>query len=93
MGIIDLSPLSELSCLLVLDLSNNQIRDISPIPRESRYSNLDLSNNLITDLSPLHKLGIDKLNISGNPYSSMELKALRKANPNIRIGSTNEQYD
>ncbi|WP_283703408.1 leucine-rich repeat domain-containing protein, partial [Clostridium perfringens] len=54
--IVDISSLSTLSGLKILNLSHNEISDISPIGGLTNLSSLDLNNNHIKDISSLKKL-------------------------------------
>jgi internalin A len=54
--ISDLTPLSYLSELTSLDVSNNPIGDLSPLVYLTKLKSLDLSYNAAPDLTPLSKL-------------------------------------
>ena len=58
--ISDLSPLSRLTDLRWLDVSNNLIWDISPLSRLTELRGVALNNNAVSDLSPLS--GLTNLN-------------------------------
>ena len=55
-AITDLSPISSLTDLEELRLSNNEIKDITPLRDLTNLEILDLSNNKIEDIHPLKKL-------------------------------------
>ena len=71
--ISDLSPLSNLTNLRWLDLSDNAISDISPLAGLTNLRNLDLSDNAISDISPLAGLTNLEyyLGLSGNAISDI----------------------
>ena len=52
----DLTPLSGLTSLKILELSRNQVQDISPLAGLLKLEELDLSDNKIRDISALHSL-------------------------------------
>ena len=53
--ISDISSLSCLPTLSILELANNRISDISPLGKGEYLTNIDLSGNSISDISPLAK--------------------------------------
>ncbi|NES17737.1 MAG: leucine-rich repeat domain-containing protein, partial [Symploca sp. SIO3E6] len=55
-GITDITPISELTNLEVLNLSYNQITDITPISELTNLKELDLYVNQITDITPISEL-------------------------------------
>ena len=69
----DLNPLTGLTQLLVLSLSdNNQISNISPLAGLTQLFGLGLSGNQINDISPLARLTqLEQLYISGNQISDI----------------------
>jgi len=67
MIISDISPLSELTNLMYLDLYDNNISDISPLSELTNLMYLDLYDNLISDISPLTELiNLTELNVRYN---------------------------
>jgi len=70
--ISDLSPLQDLTGLIVLDLCHNQARDLSPLKKLVRLERLNLICNQISDLSPLGNLiSLTWLNLHGNAISDL----------------------
>src|SRR5207247_6347830 len=49
----DLSPLTKITRLTNIDLSENQIEDVSPLTKQTEVSLLILDKNKIKDLAPL----------------------------------------
>ena len=77
--------LSKCTGVVMLDLSNNEMRDLSRLAGMSKLEELYLSNNLINDFKPLEKLGSLKfLTIKDNPGASKSAEdALKRALPGI----------
>ncbi|MDO9269834.1 MAG: COR domain-containing protein [Methylobacter sp.] len=60
--LVDLSPLSALSCLQVLDVFNSKVADLSPLSGLNDLQTLYIGHTKVTDLSPLAGLtGLRKL--------------------------------
>lgn len=51
--VVDLEPLSQLSELIDLNISNTSVNDLSPLRNLSKLESLYLSSTLVNDLSPL----------------------------------------
>ncbi len=67
----DISLLSELTQIQILDLRDNYIQDIEPLSHLNSLQNLNLRGNRIRDLGPLASLaGLVSLNIHTNPVES-----------------------
>jgi internalin A len=68
----DLMPLTELSALTELDVSDNQISDLTPLAKLSALTELDVSDNQISDLTPLARLSaLTEFDVSGNQSSDL----------------------
>ncbi|PHR96065.1 MAG: hypothetical protein COA78_29235 [Blastopirellula sp.] len=64
--ITDITPLAELTNLIVLEMSNTDVSDISPLANLKNLVELEMSNTIISDLSPLSGLtNLERLFISG----------------------------
>ncbi|MBL7795269.1 MAG: TIR domain-containing protein [Saprospiraceae bacterium] len=85
-AIEDLAPLSNLTNLEILDLSENPVTDISPVKFLSRLEKLLLYGTAITDLSPIVPL-IEK----GIPAYWFDLAELRNERSHIE-GEISEPY-
>jgi|GEM_PF-5957734 len=76
----DISPLSQLTKLVKLDLGHNKITDISPLANMAKLSSLTAWSNAITDISPL--AGLSELRIAWLEFnqigSSTPLRNLEK---------------
>lgn len=72
MPITDLSPLSELTSLEVLNLDIQRVTDLSPLRYLTNLRVLSLNDNLVTDLSPLSYLtNLEVLNLNNNRVSDL----------------------
>ncbi len=88
LGLEDVSPLSALGGLTLLDLSRNRISDLRPIAALKELRSLYLDGNPITDFSPLYGLsGLTMLSIQGIEISEEALAALSAALPGCAIHS------
>ncbi len=68
----DLSLLTELDELVVLELRDNHIEDISPLKALDNLEELDLRENYFTDLSPLAELNsLRELNLRDNDLTDL----------------------
>ena len=78
-GLTDASPLTALTNLTSLTLTDNQIKDVSPIGEMTKLTYLQLAGNQISDLSPLADLPfLRSLYLDGNPISDFTpLKAIK----------------
>lgn len=85
-SINDISTLSGLSALEILELDGNHISDISPLKSLDHLVRLDLSYNTIRDISPLKKLtALKYLNLEGNPVSNADIEDLKDVLPDCEI--------
>ena len=88
LGLRDISPLSALGGLTVLDLTDNQISDLRPLAGLTELRSLYLNNNPITDFSPLYGLpGLTTLSIRGIQITEEVRAALSAELPNCAIYS------
>ncbi|MFB2973092.1 leucine-rich repeat domain-containing protein [Aerosakkonema sp. BLCC-F183] len=72
--IIDISPLSCFTNLIVLNLHYNQISDITPLSSLSNLKELYIGDNQISDISPLLSLSnLNVLNLRSNQISDVSL--------------------
>lgn len=66
----DISPLSQLPGLVIVDLSGNRITDVTPVSRLTSPSHLYLADNRIEDIAPLagyaNRLTVNSLTLNGN---------------------------
>jgi hypothetical protein len=70
--ITDISPLSKLINLKVLDLSCNKIDDLNPLSSLINLRQLYLTDNQITDISPLSELlNLESLDLDDNRISNI----------------------
>ena len=70
--ISDLTPLQNLTGLLVLLLWNNQISDLKPLKNLTSLKRLYLSYNQISDLKPLKNLtSLEELSLTSNQISDL----------------------
>ena len=67
-NISDVSPLSELTQLIYLQLFGNNISDVSPLSELTQLTQLGLDSNTISDISPLLAL-----NLTGTEWNSIGL--------------------
>ena len=68
----DISALSNLTSLAVLDLEHNQISDISPLSSLTNLTSLYLASNQISDISPLNNLtSLTSLYLDSNQISDI----------------------
>jgi len=75
-GITDVSMISHIKSLQILDLSLNSITDISPIANLSNLTALNVSNNPITNLSTLTACSsLENITCSGVAVSSFDESA------------------
>ena len=71
-SITDLSPLSELTGLMYLQLHTNSITDISALAELTSLTSLDFQRNSITDISPLSGLtSLTSLVLWGNSITDI----------------------
>ena len=56
--ITDVTPLSKMTQLKILNLPNNELKDITPLSSLVNLQKLDLEANYISDLSPVSNLKI-----------------------------------
>lgn len=85
-SINDISALSGLSALEILELDGNRISNISPLKSLDHLVRLDLSYNTIQDISPLKRLtALKYLNLEGNPVSNADIEDLKDALPDCEI--------
>jgi len=67
-----ISPLSALTNLTLLDLSDNQLRNISPLSKLTNLTTLYLYHNQTSDISPLYALtNLTELGLSGNQLTDI----------------------
>ncbi|MFB2923711.1 leucine-rich repeat domain-containing protein [Aerosakkonema funiforme] len=72
--IIDISPLSCFTNLIVLNLHYNQISDITPLSSLSNLKELYIGDNQISDINPLLSLSnLNVLNLRSNQISDVSL--------------------
>ena len=65
--IIDVSPISRLTNLTSINLSNNKVNDISVLKNLTNLTSINLSNNLISDIHPLINCKkLETLNLQNN---------------------------
>ncbi|MDJ0823836.1 MAG: hypothetical protein QNJ09_18775, partial [Paracoccaceae bacterium] len=65
-GVTNLSPLSGLTLLTGLGLTDTRVMDLTPLTGLTRLTTLGLSNTRVTDLTPLSDLtGLTRLGLSG----------------------------
>ncbi len=83
--IVDLSPLSGLHNLELLDLSHTQVLDLSPLRNLKKLASLNLEDTHVSDLSPLVGLKALKTIILGPKVLDSEVKKLRRHNPNLEF--------
>lgn len=70
--LVDLGPLSELTALQQLDVSDTQISDLDPLAKLTDLQQLNVSFTQIIDLGPLTKLtALQKLNIRYTEISDL----------------------
>ncbi len=70
--ISDLEPLSRLTDLSTLSLSDNEISDLAPLSRLTELDVLNLNGNDVSDISSLsHLIEIEELKLSGNSVSDL----------------------
>ncbi len=90
-GLRDISGLSELKNLYVLDLSYNGIEDLGPLSSLSGLGTLILDGNPLSDLSPVSSLrGLNMLSVVDVNLSDGQIDELSAALPGcaIRSGSS-----
>ena len=82
----DLSLLQGLPNLQSLDLQFTQVSDLSPLQGLTNLQSLYLSGTQVSDLSPLQGLThLQSLYLGGTQVSPKQIKALRAANPKLKI--------
>ena len=82
-GIIDITPLAELTKWESLDLSFNRITDIELLAGLTKLKRLNLRSHEITDLTPLAGVSnLTALILRDNPIPDDQKAMLRKALPN-----------
>ncbi len=69
-NIENISALSSLENVEILDLLNNKIKDILPLKDLTKLKNLNIHNNCITDFSPIEE--IEKNNPGIEIYGATE---------------------
>ena len=78
-GLTDVSFISNISSLIILDLEDNEIEDVSPIAGLRQLKYLQLENNRISDISPLMEMrGLSDVMLSFNPIPLEQIDALRE---------------
>ncbi len=87
---IDLSPLSECTQLVRLDLSSNSLEsiDLTPLSSCTQLEDLDLSSNSLEsiDLSPLSECTqLVRLDLSSNSLESIDLTPLSKCSHRVEL--------
>jgi len=87
--IISIEPITELSDLLVLDISKTSIEDISPLRSANKLKTLRANSTFIEDLSPLkYCLTLEELEVAGTTISDLSvLKSLRNLR-NLNVANT-----
>jgi Leucine-rich repeat (LRR) protein len=88
----NLEPISKLSNLRTLDISNTQITNIYPIRNLTRLHSLNCSNSPISSVDPLvYSMELAILNLSNTPISSIE--SLRNLNKLVILDVSNTQIE
>ena len=92
-SISDVSPLSKLTRLYEINLSDNAISDVSPLVRLTQLRILELANNKISDVRPLADLiNLEELHLYGNSVKDRKaLFALLRRNPDVSIYLKNDK--
>lgn len=80
-SISDLSPLTELTSLVSLDLSGNRVQNLSPLSKLANLRILNLSQNEISSLTPLKTLNL--LHTILLPYNRLDLSTASAATATI----------
>lgn len=92
-SITDLSPLSELSDLRILNCSNTNVSDINPIRNLNGIKELDISNTKITDISNLKYANIvQTFKADGNKIKDISIVEYFKDLNYLSLSNT-EVYD
>ena len=87
----DLSPLSGLKKLEVLNLHANRIIEVAPLAKLPNLRELILSRNQIDDIAPLETLTtLQQLSLGGNPLDGAWQKSIEKIrgnNPGVELSA------